>query len=220
MRNLLVFALLAAFMAPAALASDTEMKPLDIELPKPNFGGTPLDYWGDNLEPRSFKDRDPFLAPAGTTNVAQGKEVTAGADPLLGTLDMVVDGEKEYQDKNVVELPADRQYVQIDLGAVHDVYAILLWHYHANERVYFDVAVQTALDADFTKGVETIFNNDHDNSSNAGVGEDMEYIEDYRGKLIDVGGVQARYVRLYSNGNTSDEKNHYVEVEVYGKPAE
>ena len=30
---------------------------------------------------------------------------------------------------------------------------------------------------------------------------------------------QARYVRLYSNGNTANDLNHYVEVEVFGKPA-
>jgi hypothetical protein len=30
--------------------------------------------------------------------------------------------------------------------------------------------------------------------------------------------VKGRYVRLYSNGNTSNDLNHYVEVEVYGTP--
>ena len=29
----------------------------------------------------------------------------------------------------------------------------------------------------------------------------------------------ASYVRLYSNGNTTDKLNHYIEVEVFGKPA-
>ena len=29
---------------------------------------------------------------------------------------------------------------------------------------------------------------------------------------------QGRYIRLYSNGNTSDNANHYVEVEVWGNP--
>jgi hypothetical protein len=33
-------------------------------------------------------------------------------------------------------------------------------------------------------------------------------------------GVQGRFVRLYSAGNTSDDANHYIEVEVYGKPVE
>jgi len=117
-------------------------------------------------------------------------------------------------------LPKGTQWVQIDLEQEHEIYAVLVWHYHAAERVYFDVIVQTAMDKDFTEGVKTLYNNDYDNSSGLGTGEDMEYVENYEGRLIDAGGVHARYVRLYSNGNTSDERNHYVEVEVYGKPVE
>jgi hypothetical protein len=37
--------------------------------------------------------------------------------------------------------------------------------------------------------------------------------------LIEGKGATGRYVRLYSNGNTSDELNHYIEVEVFGQPA-
>ena len=47
----------------------------------------------------------------------------------------------------------------------------------------------------------------------------MPYIETYQGKLIDAKGVKGRYVRLYSNGNTTNKMNHYIEVEVWGKPA-
>ena len=68
-------------------------------------------------------------------------------------------------------------------------------------------------------GVTTIFNNDHDNTSGLGIGKDKEYIETNEGRLMDPRGVKARYVRLYSNGNTSNDMNHYVEVEVYGTPA-
>ena len=46
-----------------------------------------------------------------------------------------------------------------------------------------------------------------------------EYVDTYEGRLIDTKGEKARYVRLYTNGNTSNELNHYIEVEVYGKPA-
>jgi hypothetical protein len=38
--------------------------------------------------------------------------------------------------------------------------------------------------------------------------------------LIDAKGVKGRYVRLYSAGNTSNKMNHYIEVEVWGKPAQ
>jgi hypothetical protein len=212
-------AMAACVFMPAALAEeDGDLKPIEIELPKPNFGGTPLDYWGENLEPPSFKDRPPFMAPAGTTNVALEKEVTSSEKPLINPLSNIVDGDKEYFEKNVVELPAGDQWVQIDLGEMHEIYAVLLWHFHAAERVYFDVAIKVAEDAEFTKGVETIFNNDHDNSAGRGVGEDKEYIENYKGRLFDAEGVRGQFVRLYSNKNTSDDKNHYVEVEVYGKP--
>jgi hypothetical protein len=64
----------------------------------------------------------------------------------------------------------------------------------------------------------SVFNNDHDNSGR-GVGKDMSYVETAEGKLIDARGVQGRYVRLFSRGNTANELNHYTEVEVYGKPA-
>jgi len=46
----------------------------------------------------------------------------------------------------------------------------------------------------------------------------MHYIETNQAELIDATGIEARYVRLYSNGNTANDLNHYVEVEVYGKP--
>jgi hypothetical protein len=32
-----------------------------------------------------------------------------------------------------------------------------------------------------------------------------------------VNAVAGRYVRLYSNGNTANTANHYIEVEVWGK---
>lgn len=219
MRKSLAVMALAVVALAAPVFAEGDLEPIPLELPKPNFGGTPLDYWGDHLEEPVY-NRPPFLAPKGTTNVAKGKKVTASVDkPLLGKLEMVTDGNKEWEEKNVVELEKGHQWAQIDLGADHEIFAVVIWHYHAAERVYFDVAVQVASDADFTKDVETIFNNDYDNSSGAGVGEDLEFIENYKGKIIDAGGVKARYVRLYSNGNTSGDTNHYTEVEVYAKPA-
>ena len=110
------------------------------------------------------------------------------------------------------------QDVTIDLGAEYEIYAILLWHFHKQARVYFDVIVRVANDPDFITNVQTLFNNDHDNSSGLGLGSDMHYVETSEGKLIDARGVRARYVRLYSNGNSSNELNHYIEVEVFGKP--
>ena len=151
-------------------------------------------------------------------NVAIGKKVTSTDDaPIIGDIPMITDGDKEAADGSYVELGPFIQSVTIDLGADYDIYAILLWHFHKQARVYFDVVVQVSDDPDFIMSVKTLFNNDHDNSSGLGIGSDMHYIETSEGKLIDAKGVRARYVRLYSNGNNSNELNHYIEVEVFGK---
>jgi hypothetical protein len=208
---------------PAAPANTAGLIPIDIKLPKPMFVGTPQNIKVPNLEKPLGKARPPFLAPEGTTNVALGKPVTGSdEEPIIGELSMITDGDKEAADGSYVELGPFVQYVTIDLEAMYDIYAIVVWHYHKQARVYFDVVVQVADDADFITNVKTVFNNDIDNSAGLGVGKDMHYTETNEGKLIDVlsqGDVKARYVRLYSNGNTSNDLNHYIEVEVYGKPA-
>ncbi len=100
-----------------------------------------------------------------------------------------------------------------------NIYAVLMWHFHSQPRVYRDVVVQVSDDPTFRSGVTTIFNNDFHNDLGLGAGHDLNYIETYQGKLIDAKGVAGRYVRLYSNGNTTNKLNHYIEVEVWGKPA-
>jgi hypothetical protein len=201
-------------------ATEAKMVALDIKLPKPMFIGTPSNLQVPNLEKPLGKPRPSFLAPEGTTNVAFGKPVTSSDDaPVIGEVNLITDGDKEAGDGSYVELGPFLQNVTIDLGKKHNIYAILVWHYHKQPRVYFDVIVQVAADVNFTSNVVTLFNNDHDNSAKMGAGQDKNYVETSEGKLIDAKGVQARYVRLYSKGNSNDDLNHYIEVEVYGKPA-
>jgi hypothetical protein len=195
--------------------------PLPLELPKPMFVGTPQNIQGvTHLEKPLGRPRDPFLAPKGTTNVSFGKPVTSAPDsePIIGQVSYITDGDKEASDGSNVELGPFLQNVTIDLGAEHEIYAIVVWHYHKQERVYFDVIVQIAGDADFIENVTTVFNNDIDNSAGMGTGADMHYVETSEGKLIDAKGSRGRYVRLYSQGNNNNELNHYIEVEVWGKP--
>lgn len=196
-----------------------KMVAITIELPNPTFVGTPQNIQVANLEKPLGKPRQPFLAPLGTTNVAAGKPVASTDEaPIIGEIVMITDGDKEATDGSYVELAPFLQHITIDLGDKHDIHAILLWHFHKQARVYFDVVVQVADDPDFITDVRTIFNNDHDNSSGLGIGNDLHYVETAEGKLIDAKGVQGRYVRLYSNGNNGNELNHYIEVEVFGKP--
>ncbi|MFO8012315.1 MAG: hypothetical protein R6X20_03310, partial [Phycisphaerae bacterium] len=191
------------------------------DLPKAMFEGTPKNIKPTpSLEKYIDKPRPPFLIPEGCTNVAKDKPVTSSDSmPIIGELDLVTDGDKEGTDGSYVELGPGLQWIQIDLKQTCEIYAILFWHYHAEGRVYHDVVIQVSDDPDFIEGVKTVLNNDYDNSSGLGIGKDLEFIEDYRGRLVDAGGVKGRYLRMYSAGNTSNDQNHYIEVEVYGKPA-
>jgi hypothetical protein len=201
-------------------SKDSDMVPLDLKLPKAMFIGTPQNMQVPNLEKPLGKPRPPFLAPKGTKNVALNKSIAStDEEPIIGEIEMITDGDKEAGDGSFVELGPFSQHVTIDLEAKYDIYAVLIWHFHKQPRVYFDVIVQVSDDPDFITGVTTIYNNDLDNSSGQGVGKDMHYVETAEGRLIDAKGVQGRYVRCYSNGNTNNDLNHYIEVEVHGKPA-
>lgn len=219
-KKIVVLTFLCAFLfAPLAAQQAGKTEELKLKLPKPMFVGTPTNIKSPNLEPITGKSRAAFMVPVGT-KLLSAKKPVRGSDmqPVIGELDMITDGEKEGGDGYFVELGPGKQWIQIDLGASYSLHAILLWHYHSQARVYRDVVVQVAADKDFLKGVQTIFNNDHDNSSGLGVGKDKEYIEVAEGRLLDPKGAKARYVRLYSNGNTTNDLNHYVEVEVFGTP--
>jgi len=197
------------------------MFPLKVDLPKPGKRGTEKPIRSGNLEPprKAGEVRVMPLVPQGTVNLALKKRVTSSdKEPIIGEVELVTDGDKDAKEGCFVEFGPGRQWVQVDLGAKSDIYAILIWHYHSDWRAYRDVIVQTADDPDFVTGVKTVFNNDHDNTAKMGVGKGKEYIEDREGKLIECKEVQARYVRLYSSGNTANDMNHYTEVEVYGKP--
>ncbi len=197
------------------------LAPLEIELPKSMFLDTPINRRVPNLEKPLGRPRPPFMAPVGTKNVALGKPVSSSdEEPIIGEIELITDGDKEATDGSYVELAPLDQNVTIDLEAVHDIYAVVVWHYHKQPVVFFDVVVQVADDPDFITNVRTIFNNDTDNSLGLGVGKDKHYTETNEGKLIDAKGIKGRYIRLRSRGNSDNDLNHYIEVEVYGKPAQ
>ncbi|MBN1939785.1 MAG: discoidin domain-containing protein [Candidatus Aminicenantes bacterium] len=214
--------LAAAFLVLVPLVSspasqDASKEELKLQLPKPMFIGTPRNIKTANLETVTGKPRGPFFVPKGTVLLSAKKPVlSSDTMPVIGDLAFVTDGEKAGEDGYFVELGPGKQWVQIDLGKTAVLSAILVWHYHSQARVYRDVVIQVSNDKDFLKDVTTVFNNDHDNSIGLGAGRDKEYIETNEGRLFDPRGVSGRYLRLYSGGNTSNDMNHYVEVEVYG----
>jgi hypothetical protein len=203
------------------VVADEAMVPLKTEIPEEVLAGTPPDVLAmlfPGLEKPPEGERPPFMVPRGTVNVALKKKVTSSdSNPILGELKFVTDGNKEGSEQSFVELGPLVQWVQIDLEQDCNIYAVFIWHFFREARSYSDVIVQVADDPEFKKNVRTIYNNDQDNSTRLGAGKDRPYIETNLGKLISVKGEKARSVRLYSRGNTANDLNHYVEVEVFGK---
>jgi hypothetical protein len=160
-----------------------------------------------------------FLVPVGTVLLSKGKPVTSSDEnPIIGTLDLITDGDKEAGEGYFVEMIDGLQWVQIDLAKSAAIQAICVWHFHRQRRAYHDVIVQISDDPKFKTGVTTVYNNDYDGSAKMGKGTDDPYVESRFGRIIDGKGTKGRYVRLFSNGNTASEMNHYIEVEVYGVP--
>lgn len=192
--------------------------PLQIEFPRPKVTRTPVPVSLPNLEPPN-KPQPQILVPDGTVNLAADKSATSSDPyPIIGDLTLLTDGDKDSEEGYYVELGEGLQWVQIDLEESAALQAVVVWHYHGQARAYHDVIVQVSDDPEFKTGVTTLFNNDHDNSSGLGKGSDPAYIETNRGRVIAARGAVARYVRLMSNGNSSDSLNHYIEVEVFGVP--
>jgi hypothetical protein len=208
-------ALLPALIIAVAASADT---PLQVEFPRPKVTRTPVPISLPHLEAPNTA-QPAILVPEGTVNLAAGKEVAASDTyPVIGDNALVTDGDKESEEGYYVEYGEGMQWVQIDLEAAAEIHAIVVWHYHGQARAYHDVIVQVSDDPEFKTGVTTLFNNDHDNSAGMGKGRDPAYLETNRGRIVPAKGAVARYVRLYSNGNTSDGLNHYIEVEVFGVP--
>lgn len=209
---------IAAYFASAflALGASADQVQLELEYPPPFLSGTPAPINVPNLEAPDAPQPQ-IMAPEGVENIALNKEVTSSDDfPIIGDLDLITDGDKESEEGYFVELAQGLQWVQIDLEEPAELYGIGVWHFHSQKRSYIDMVVQVSNDPEFEEGVTTLYNNDYDNSAGFGAGKNLAYIETNKGKLIDAKGTTARYVRLYSDGNTSNEMNHYVEVEVFG----
>lgn len=206
--------------APAAAPASTGTPggvPLSIEFPPELIEGTPKPMNVPGLEPAPTS-APTFNVPEGTVLLSKGKKATSSDDaPIIGDLTLVTDGDKEAGEGYFVELLDGLQWVQIDLEKSSTVNAVWIWHFHMQKRAYHDVIVQISDDPEFKSGVTTVFNNDYDDSAKMGKGSDAPYVETRFGKVVDGKGTKGRYVRLYSNGSTGSEMNHYIEVEVYGK---
>lgn len=189
---------------------------LTTEIPPELIEGTPAPIKAPGLI-QAPNTAPQLVVPEGTVLLSAGKEVTGSDDfPIIGELSYLTDGDKEAGEGYFTEFMDGLQWVQVDLEQSASISAIWVWHYHSQKRAYEDVIVQVSDDPEFQEGVTTLFNNDYDNSAGLGKGSDKPYVESRFGKLIEGNGASGQYVRLYSAGNTSNDMNHYIEVEVYG----
>jgi len=220
------FAVLCCCVAGALYAEDVTIA---FELPPPYSSGTPKEIKSDNLEPDPGpgKRRAPITVPAGyEKKLTSDKTGVTGSvesedDLAAGEYAFIVDGDKTADDTCMLKMPGGLQWVQLDLGATHEISAVCVWHDQGDDRAYRDVIVQVSDDAAFVDGVQTVFNNDHDGSAKLGKGTEKEYRERNEGRPMAAKHGDAfpkgRYVRCYSNGSSSEPLNNYIEVEVYGK---
>ena len=191
---------------------------LTTDIPPELIEGTPQPIKAPNLEqaPNSVPQ---LTVPDGTVLLSNGKPVTGSDDfPIIGELSYLTDGDKEAGEGYFTEFMDGLQWVQIDLEQSAAISAVWVWHYHSQKRAYHDVIIQVSNDPEFQSGVTTLFNNDYDNSAGLGKGSDNPYVESRFGKVVSGKGAKGQYVRLYSAGNTSNDMNHYIEVEVFGIP--
>ena len=161
-------------------------------------------------------------------DVTENKAVAEKGDRPFAHIN---DGNKAYQN-NYLELTdtTDKKlhsrYVELDLGSECELNKLHLTRY-ADGRTYGPTAIVLSNDKDF-KDKTVVFNSDKEgNVHNLGKGKDELYSETADGKTINLEKpVNARYIRIYVNGNNNktSTSDHIVEFEAYGtkkgKPAD
>lgn len=218
-RRFFVPALCALALSGLSLMAAEDLVPLQPDLPQAAFVGTPKDPTPGTKDVESSHLAKPLMIPRDAVNIAPKATLsTSDAKASVHSLMKITDGDKEARDSSIVMLRKGPQYIQFDFGSPKQLFAIVIWHAHDTPKVYHDVIVQVADDADFTKNVRTLFNNDKENALGRGAGADREYFESNEGKTVDAKGETAQFVRLYSKGSTDSSLNEYTEVEIYGRP--
>ncbi len=171
---------------------------------------------------REEKKRPPFMVPPGTKNIARFKPCSCSDErPVTGVLEQITDGLKKSSPFHFVELGPGPRWIQIDLEAVQTIYAVVIWHHYKNPVIYNDVIVRIAEELPFDTNATTLFNNDHDNSSGLGTGEDTAFYSRWWGEIVDargpdMKGTPARYIRVHTANGMEYEPPRFVEIAVYG----
>jgi hypothetical protein len=155
----------------------------------------------------------PILTTWASDNLATGKPATFSENLDDGDAYTLTDGDLNADNYAGIN-KGGPQWLQIDLGVSRIINGAKLWQYYKDKRTYNDVIVQLSDTEDFSDAT-TVFNNDTNNTSNMEYGRDAKFTASSFGKDIVFDPVKARYIRIWSNGNTVNDATHFVEVQVY-----
>ncbi len=201
----------------------TKKAKLEPERPKQLTTASPAPppgWPGENIDFESWKRYRNVVIAEGCRLLSHHCPVKVSDPEILGDPQWITDGVRSSEDGNFVDMAPGKQWMLIDLGASREIHCVWLWLNHKIPWVsYKDVIVQITdqPDAPGAPGTVTVLNTDTDGSSGIGKGIDSGWVEDIHGRPITFPPVKGRYVKVWTNGRTSDDVNHFTEVAVYGK---
>ncbi len=114
-----------------------------------------------------------------------------------------------------IDIGSGAQAITVDLGANFMIDGLRVWRFYGDARTYKDVIYEISTNADFTNSTK-VFNSNTTGSLGLGNGSDFTFSEKSYGHPVYFAPVEGRYVRLWSNGSSANNSNHYVEVQVFG----
>ncbi|MCK7496471.1 MAG: hypothetical protein MZW92_40375 [Comamonadaceae bacterium] len=195
---------------------------LKLTLPKPMFIGTPTNIKSANLEVVTGKSRGPFMVPAGTKLLSLKRPVDVERQAAGHRRARDDRRRREGRRRRLLRRTRPLRSSGCRSTWARSTRSTPSWRGTITARPASTgtSSFQVADDKDFLKGVHDGLQQRPRQLVRAWAsGKDKEYIEVAEGRLFDPKGATGRYVRMYSNGNTVNDLNHYVEIEVYGTPA-
>jgi hypothetical protein len=126
-------------------ANPDALVPLKLKLPAAVGAGTPKNVPPGSSVELNPKPPPPLLMPKDAVNVAPGKKISCSdKNATAGDLAKLTDGDKEAEESSILLLHKGLQWVQIDLGMPHEIFAVVVWHAFDAPKIYRSVIVQIA----------------------------------------------------------------------------
>ena len=170
----------------------------------------------------------PVLVPVGSdTNLALGRPVRSSTTfPLIGSLEIITNGNIGHGYDNLVEIGPDHAWIEIDLGAEYRVDGLHIFRFTDHTSAAYRATV-IEIDTQPHPGIPptgpdtastavVVHNSDDLNSIGLGTGNHRAYVEPHYGHYMRIKPVVGRYVRIHTHGNACDPLTRYREIKVYG----